>query len=224
MIFIILALTFALADPPAPPAVLRDIQEIVGQWEGSGRREVGAGWDESAQGKWVFPKGAPARLMLDFAARKEPRKGLWSRFEIQADEEGSGLRLAARTVDGGMIEFRGSAKSATSMVFDRVGEEPPGTIIDRVEIRLLNEGDRLVYLAQRRLGKSQRFRPVAQAGLNRVGTSLAGANASGPKCVVTGGLGTIAVSYQGSTFYVCCTGCRDAFLENPQRYLARKEK
>ena len=38
----------------------------------------------------------------------------------------------------------------------------------------------------------------------------------------------MAVSYQGETFYVCCTGCRDAFNENPKKYVeefkARKGK
>jgi len=33
-------------------------------------------------------------------------------------------------------------------------------------------------------------------------------------------LGTIAVSYAGTTYYVCCTGCRDAFNDNPAKILA----
>ena len=45
--------------------------------------------------------------------------------------------------------------------------------------------------------------------------------------VVTGGLGTIEVSYDGKSYYVCCTGCRDYFNENPKQvlkeYTERKE-
>ena len=37
------------------------------------------------------------------------------------------------------------------------------------------------------------------------------------ECIVTGGLGKIPVSYMGQTYYVCCTGCRDAFNENPAK-------
>ena len=37
---------------------------------------------------------------------------------------------------------------------------------------------------------------------------------------MTGGLGTIAVSVGGATYYVGCTGCRDAFNENPAKMLA----
>ena len=34
-----------------------------------------------------------------------------------------------------------------------------------------------------------------------------------------GGKGTIAVTYQGKTYYVCCSGCRSEFNENPQKYI-----
>jgi YHS domain-containing protein len=36
------------------------------------------------------------------------------------------------------------------------------------------------------------------------------------------------VSFQGVTYYVCCSGCLDAFNENPAKivaaYLAKKKK
>ena len=38
--------------------------------------------------------------------------------------------------------------------------------------------------------------------------------------MVTGGEGTIAVTHDGKTYYVCCTGCRDYFNENPAEVLA----
>ena len=40
------------------------------------------------------------------------------------------------------------------------------------------------------------------------------------ECVVTGGLGTIEVTHNGKTYYVCCTGCRDYFNENAEKVLA----
>jgi hypothetical protein len=61
---------------------------------------------------------------------------------------------------------------------------------------------------------------LAEVGSTRKGRSFAKAVASGPECVVTGGLGTIAVEYLGRTYYVCCTGCRDLFREDPERVLA----
>jgi len=39
------------------------------------------------------------------------------------------------------------------------------------------------------------------------------------ECIVSGGQGTITISYKGETYYVCCSGCADAFKENPEKYI-----
>jgi YHS domain-containing protein len=31
------------------------------------------------------------------------------------------------------------------------------------------------------------------------------------------------VSYNGKDYYVCCSGCRDAFKENPEKYIKEAE-
>ena len=43
-----------------------------------------------------------------------------------------------------------------------------------------------------------------------------------PECIVSGGAASIQVSYNGKTYYVCCTGCRDEFLANPEKYVKKK--
>jgi YHS domain-containing protein len=32
------------------------------------------------------------------------------------------------------------------------------------------------------------------------------------------------VAYEGKTYYVCCTGCKEAFLADPKAFLAKAEK
>jgi hypothetical protein len=59
-------------------------------------------------------------------------------------------------------------------------------------------------------------------GLTREGESF-GAREKRVECVVSGGLGTIAVMYKGVTYYVCCSGCRDAFNEDPEKYIKEYE-
>jgi YHS domain-containing protein len=39
-------------------------------------------------------------------------------------------------------------------------------------------------------------------------------------CIVSGGKGTMPVSFEGQTYYVCCTGCRDYFNENAAAIVA----
>ena len=46
----------------------------------------------------------------------------------------------------------------------------------------------------------------------------------GIECIVSGGKGTIPVSYNGKTYYVCCSGCRDAFKDDPEKFIKEAEK
>jgi len=66
-----------------------------------------------------------------------------------------------------------------------------------------------------------------QVGFTKEGETLA-AREKKVECPVSGGLGTMVVNYNGMTYYVCCSGCRDAFREDPEKYIkeyeARKRK
>ncbi len=42
-------------------------------------------------------------------------------------------------------------------------------------------------------------------------------------CVISGGLGTSTVSFNGKSYYVCCSGCAAAFNDDPERWIARFE-
>jgi hypothetical protein len=48
------------------------------------------------------------------------------------------------------------------------------------------------------------------------------------ECIISGGKGTSTVSYHGKSYYVCCSGCRDAFNDDPEtwivRFIERKKK
>ena len=70
---------------------------------------------------------------------------------------------------------------------------------------------------------SVQFTRLIEVGLTRDGESLAGAavGSEPPKCIVTGGAATMTMSYQGRTFPICCTGCRDEFNENPEKYIKK---
>jgi YHS domain-containing protein len=63
------------------------------------------------------------------------------------------------------------------------------------------------------------FLRIAEIGYTRAGSSF-GNIAQGRECILTGGLGTIEVTHNGKTYYVCCTGCRDYFNANPEQTIA----
>ncbi len=59
----------------------------------------------------------------------------------------------------------------------------------------------------------------------RKGTSFAKSDSDyGSKtCVISGGLGTSQVTFQGKSYWVCCSGCRKAFDANPEKWIAKHE-
>ena len=57
-----------------------------------------------------------------------------------------------------------------------------------------------------------------EIGLTRDGTSIALGDGQ-PKCIVTGGQGTISVNVGGKSYFVCCSGCREALLDDPQAFI-----
>ena len=80
--------------------------------------------------------------------------------------------------------------------------------------------DRMLLLAETKPAGQTSFSRVAEVGYTRKGGSFAAAADAGPKCILTGGRGTITVEYKGKTYYVCCTGCKQAFLDDPEGVIA----
>jgi hypothetical protein len=70
---------------------------------------------------------------------------------------------------------------------------------------------------------SGEFMRVDTVGTQRANTSFAlnDEDYKDRKCIISGGLGTIQVSYKGKSYWVCCTGCKAAFEEEPERWLAK---
>ena len=68
----------------------------------------------------------------------------------------------------------------------------------------------------KKLATAASFNRVAEVGYTRDGVRLATSASSGPECIVTGGTGTMEVKYKGETYYVCCTGCKQAFEDDPE--------
>ena len=141
----------------------------------------------------VRPGDALGEFILTATALQKP----------QTSDPPSTLRFVGKLIDDALVVTNDNAN----------GDE-----VARITLRLVAGGDRLIALYEKRNGPAV-FTRLAEVGSTRKGSSFAKAVASGPECVVTGGLGTIAVEYQGKKYYVCCTGCRDLFQEDPARAL-----
>ena len=103
---------------------------------------------------------------------------------------------------------------------DKTGET------QRLVLSLLHS-NRYLYRYDVKAADHATFTQVYQVGATKEGVSFASVD-EGPECVVSGGHGTMSTTYKGKTYYFCCTGCRDAFADNPEKYIkeyeARKAK
>lgn len=90
---------------------------------------------------------------------------------------------------------------------------------------VFNQLDNNQYLMTmtRRPATGKQFGPLDVVRQQRLGTSFAVADSDnpGPKCIISGGLGTMTVTYKGKSYPVCCTGCAAAFNDDPERWLAK---
>lgn len=213
---------------------LKPWQPLVGQWAGSGSflEQTDAngdtkGWDESFRCAWRF--GPTGRVSIYFVFDKNASSAdgrlLDEAMLTYHPERKRYTFMAYKNAKGDdVIRFEGEAKSETNIILDRVNKGNADDKLDRLDIKLLNGGDRVVYNFSGRVGQSTVYRPFAQVALDRDGTSLAGAGANqGPVCIVTGGKGITPVSYMGKTYYVCCSGCLATFNDNPAKWVAKLE-
>lgn len=86
------------------------------------------------------------------------------------------------------------------------------------------ENNRYLVQVSRKRGSGQ-FQLADTVGTQRMGTSFAANDEDygDRKCIISGGLGTMTVSYNDKTYWVCCTGCQSAFNDDPKRWLAKME-
>jgi YHS domain len=203
------------ADKPEPAKdALKALNEFVGQWKGNGETKSGKTeiWKESAEWSWDL-KGEPA-LKLKIAGGKQLTEGTLKYLPDKKKYE-----LTAKDMDKKEQVFTGEIK-AKKLVLAR--EDPETKDKYTIEMSTNNDGARFVYnvaVQKKGVGIARR---LVEVGLTKEGASLAGGKKN--ECIITGGLGTIAVSYGGKTYYVCCTGCRDEFNANPKKYVEEYEK
>jgi hypothetical protein len=214
---VLAASTSAAAEEPVRRGdreALAPLQTYVGQWRGVGQVKRGStrgAWTEQSQWAWHFDQGR-AELVAEVKDGK-----FYRQLRVQPGEKPGQLVLlaAAAGSETKPERFTGALEEGALRV---TAEQPTAEGPARISIRLVAGGDRMAVLYEKRLGEGSYGR-LAEVGSTREGGSFAAGAASGPECVVTGGLGEIAVEHNGKTYYVCCSGCRDLFLEDPDGVL-----
>jgi hypothetical protein len=210
------------ADPPASPekadggaarAALERLNPLIGGWRGIAQPRRGStrdAWQQTGEWIWDFSNDASA-LRYEVAGGKLEKSA-----RLSFDPPTARYTLELTSPKGEVRQYAG--------IFDEQGRlvlqsEPDAEhFVHRVTITLLNE-DRTLVLHERRLQDQAAFQRLAEVGYTRQGVRLAVPGSGQPECIVTGGAGTIPVQFEGKTYYVCCTGCQQAFEADPQGIL-----
>jgi hypothetical protein len=209
------------ADKPAPVGreSLKPFNDLIGSWNGTGEPEgtraekMKGFWTETIDWEWQF-KGDDAWMKLTFDKGKHFTAG-----ELRFLPEKKQFRLSVTTPEKKTLVFEGPLESKR-LTLDR--EDPDTKETQRLVFTFLH-ANRHLYRYEVRKEGSGVFAKQYQVGATKKGVPFATGGDSYPECIVSGGRGTIPVMYKGKTYHVCCSGCRDEFKDNPEKYIKEFE-
>lgn len=216
---------------------LKPLQIMLGQWRGTTRRDF-EGFKAVDKHEWIWDLQTDAsKPALVVASDKSPYlKTARLTFDVSREL----FELTATDKDGVERSFEGTYSEPVREI---VG---PDDKLHRVYKLLLTQTDesraaaggeqwqvafaqqennRYLLEVDRRRGKAT-FKRHDTVSTQRDGTSFALSDSDyGEKtCIISQGLGTIAVSYKGKSYWVCCSGCKAAFEDDPETWIARADK
>lgn len=212
-------------------AALKPVQIMLGKWQGlvknASKTEV-HDWVWDLKTDRVFPA-----LVLDIPKGEfftNARLTYDPRIEkfLMTTVDGEGVK---RSFIGEFVEAPKDVPSEDGKTVERtfqlaLTEEPGAGLGTRFQYVFKQQhNNRYLVDVNRARGKA-RFTQFDVIGSQRDGVSFAKADDDyGDRtCIISGGLGTTTVSYKGRTFYVCCSGCKAAFDDEPERWIARMEE
>ncbi len=221
-------LAFLLLAPTADPApmtakeALKPFNLFVGTWKGTGIPDTGSGkakefWSESVAWEWHF-KGDDVWLTATFD--KSPR---YKSADLRYLVDKKAYTFTITTADKTTLTYQGALTPGKGkeqvLTLERADDAAKTT--ERLVFTLLHS-NRYLYRLETKPTAAASFARQFQVGQTKDGENFVDVP-KGPECVVSGGTGTSRVSHGGKTYYVCCSGCRDAFKDDPEKYIKEYE-
>lgn len=207
-------------EAKTPKQALRAFRDLIGTWraagspEGTPQEKQKGFWTETLAWEWQF-KDKDMWLKVEFQKGRHFAEG-----ELRYLPEQDKYQLVLTTAAKEKLTFTGLLEEKR-LILDRVEEKTRET--HRLVFTLLHS-NRFLYRYDVRPVDRPLFTTRFQVGATKEGVPFAAAGTGHPECVVSGGLGTTAVLHKGKTYYVCCSGCRDAFRDDPEKYIREFEE
>lgn len=209
------------------------LQVMLGTWKSTTQKEFGD-FKALAEPEWVWDflsdEDQPAMVMMSEQSPyfRELRLTYLSdedTYRLQLTDPDGLTRTLAGTFSSPVEEFQGDDKKLHHKYKLELTETNPPTDEDPWKV-VLNQQDNNRYLVELERQRGLRFVRFDTVANQRQGTSFAlnDADYGEKKCIISGGLGTMQVSYQGRSYWVCCSGCKAAFEEDPATWIAEAAK
>jgi hypothetical protein len=214
-------------------AALQPFQVLLGKWRWIAKKNFGKSVQTGEDLEWIWDfQTDPNQPSLKAATAGNPYfRTLWLTWLPEDDK----FQLTAKTPEGDARVLQGSWTDKGEPKEESDGRKVQHTYklqFSQVTpesgdqwLVTLNQLDNNQYLIEvlRRPAAGKQPALLANIRQQRLGTSFAVADSDnpGPKCIISGGLGTMTVEYQGKSYPVCCSGCAAAFKDDPERWLAR---
>lgn len=198
---------------------LQEVQDFIGLWNLEGTQKVGAktdSWKEKVSWGWKFKDG-DAWITAQFG--DEGKGKYFSTGELRYSVEKKKYQFTLIGTDKTEMMFEGDALKTGGLKLER--KDARSGDVYRLTLNTLADGIRFQVKFEKQDGGKGLFSNVFAMNGNKDGESIAGGTKK-PECIVSGGAANIQVSYKGKTYFVCCTGCRDEFNANPEKYTKGK--
>jgi hypothetical protein len=212
---------------------LKPLQVLLGQWRWTTRKEFGGSKKSAEDLAWIWDfQTNPMHPSLAATSAAHPYFQQIRLTYLPDDEK---FQVTAKGTDGQTRVFHGTWTENGLPTEESDGKKLQHTfklqlsqispeVGDQWQL-VFNQLDNNQYLMDltRRPASGKQFAPLDVVRQQRLGTSFAVADSDnpGPKCIISGGLGTMSVAYQGKTYPVCCSGCASAFNDDPEKWLAK---
>ena len=211
-------------------AAMNALQVMLGSWKGTTNKEFGEFKAlESPSWVWDFRSqpGQPALILKSEKSQYITEARLTyltdrDTYQMTAkDKEGQTHTLEGQFAEP-VEEFEGDDRRVHrkyKLLLTEVGDAK-----DALQL-ILNQQDNNRYLLEVERKRGSKFTRVDTVGTQRDGSSFAlnDTDYKDRTCVISAGLGTSQVSFNGKSYWVCCSGCKAAFDEDPARWVAEFE-
>lgn len=212
---------------------LQPLQILLGQWRGTTRREF-ENFKAVDNHEWVWDlRTDPQKPALTIGSDKSPylKKGRLSwdvtreKFTLTATDSTETERTFVGDFTEPVNEIVGS-DDKLHRVFRLEFTQEASSDTNASEFWQLafaqQENNRYLLEIAKRRGNAA-FARYDTVSTQREGTSFAVSDTDFAEktCIISEGLGTTELTYKGRSYWVCCSGCKAAFEDDPEAWIAR---